>query len=73
MIDWLIESALTAGIEHIDVEMRSNNFAARSFYESLGFTHTHYIAGYYQTIEAAIRMRRSLRKPVARQTPGKIA
>lgn len=73
MIDWLVESALTAGIEHIDVEMRSNNFAARSFYESLGFVHTHYIAGYYQTIEAAIRMRRSLRAPVARQAPGRIA
>lgn len=60
MIDWLIESALTAGINHISVEMRANNFAARSFYESLGFRHSQYIAGYYQNIEAAIRMRRDL-------------
>lgn len=72
MIDWLIESALTAGIEHIDVEMRANNFAARSFYESLGFTHVQYIAGYYQTVEAAIRMRRSLRVTVAQQTPDRM-
>jgi ribosomal protein S18 acetylase RimI-like enzyme len=36
MIEWLIESALTAGIDHITVEMRANNFAARSFYEALG-------------------------------------
>lgn len=60
MIEWLIESALTAGIDHITVEMRANNFAARSFYEALGFRHSQYIAGYYQNIEAAIRMRRDL-------------
>jgi ribosomal protein S18 acetylase RimI-like enzyme len=60
MIEWLIESALTAGIDHITVEMRANNFAARSFYEALGFRHQQYIGGYYQNIEAAIRMRRDL-------------
>lgn len=60
MIEWLIESALTAGIDHVTVEMRANNFAARSFYETLGFRHNQYIAGYYQNIEAAIRMRRDL-------------
>jgi len=72
MIEWLIESALTAGIEHINVEMRANNFAACSFYETLGFEHIEYIAGYYQTVEAAIRMRRNLRTPVFRPAPGKI-
>jgi ribosomal-protein-alanine N-acetyltransferase len=60
MIEWLTESALTAGIDHLIVEMRANNFAARSFYEALGFSHSRYIAGYYQNIEAAIRMRRNL-------------
>lgn len=60
MVEWLIESALTAGIDHITVEMRANNFAARSFYEALGFRHQQYIGGYYQNIEAAIRMRRDL-------------
>lgn len=62
MIEWLTESALTAGIDHITVEMRANNFAACSFYEALGFRHSQYIAGYYQNIEAAIRMRRDLRQ-----------
>ncbi len=71
MIDWLLESALTAGIEHLDVEMRANNFAARSFYETLGFTKTHYIAGYYQTIEAAVRMRRSLHQRATSQASRK--
>lgn len=67
MIEWLIESALTAGIAHISVEMRANNFAARSFYEALGFRHQQYIGGYYQNIEAAIRMRRDLHPGVAVQ------
>jgi len=73
IVEWLTESALTAGIRHIDVEMRANNFAARSFYEALGFAHTHYIPGYFQTVEPAIRMRRDLCTPVTRPAPGKIA
>ncbi len=64
MVEWLTESALTAGIDHFTVEMRANNFAARSFYESLGFRRQQYIAGYYQNIEPAIRMQRDLRQQV---------
>ncbi len=72
MIEWLIESALTAGIDHITVEMRANNFAARSFYEALGFRHQQYIAGYYQNIEAAIRMRRDLHQNASLRESKKI-
>lgn len=64
MIEWIIESALTAGIAQIDVEMRSNNFAARSFYEALGFIPAGQVAGYYQNIETAVRMQRHLRSPI---------
>lgn len=60
LIDWLIESALTAGITHINVEMRANNFAARSFYEALGFSHNGEVRGYYQNIETAVRMQRRI-------------
>jgi ribosomal-protein-alanine N-acetyltransferase len=60
MVEWIIESALTAGITRIDVEMRSNNFAARSFYEALGFVVTGQLAGYYQNVETAVRMQRRL-------------
>lgn len=63
MIEWLMESALTAGMTQIDVEMRSNNFAARSFYEALGFVATGQVAGYYQNIETAVRMQRRLGLP----------
>ena len=65
MIEWIIESALTAGIVKIDVEMRSNNFAARSFYEALGFVATAQVAGYYQNVETAVRMQRRLGSYVA--------
>jgi len=65
MIEWLIESSLTAGIGSITVEMRANNFAARSFYEALGFRRSRYIAGYYQNVEPAIRMRCDLHQRAA--------
>jgi [ribosomal protein S18]-alanine N-acetyltransferase len=71
LIEWIIESALTAGIGHINVEMRANNFAARSFYETLGFRHTQYLAGYYQTIEGAIRMRCDLHQRTTPREPKK--
>ena len=60
MIEWIMESVLTAGITQLDVEMRSNNFAARSFYEALGFVRTGQVPGYYQNIETAVRMQRRL-------------
>ncbi len=65
MIDWLIESALTAGITQIKVEMRANNFAARSFYEALGFSHNGEVRGYYQNIETAVRMQRTIGRVTA--------
>lgn len=71
MIEWLTESALTAGIDHLVVEMRANNFAARSFYEALGFRHSRYIAGYYQNVEPAIRMRRDLQQYSTSKEPRK--
>jgi len=71
MIEWIVESALTAGIGRISVEMRANNFAARSFYEALGFAHVQYLAGYYQTVEGAIRMRRELHQSTTRREPRK--
>ncbi|MCW5575750.1 MAG: GNAT family N-acetyltransferase [Burkholderiales bacterium] len=71
MIEWLVESTLTAGIDHFTVEMRANNFAARSFYEALGFRQQQYIAGYYQNVEPAIRMRRDLQQQAAARESNK--
>jgi len=61
MFEWLLESALTAGIESMHLEMRVGNDAARRFYRALGFSETIVIPRYYGGSEAALRMIRVLR------------
>ena len=63
LIEWQIDSAATAGIASIHLELRVGNVAARTFYRALGFTDTVRIPGYYGGREAAIRMVRVLRAP----------
>jgi GNAT superfamily N-acetyltransferase len=63
MTQWLIESAATAGVASIHVELRVRNKAAYEFYRSIGFAETLRLAGYYRGRETAIRMMRMLRKP----------
>ena len=62
---WLEESALTAGITSIGLELRAGNKAGRRFYRSLGYHETTVVPGYYRGMEAAIRMARSLRPAFA--------
>lgn len=64
LVAWLEEAALTAGISSIKLELRTNNFAARCFYRSLGFGETNYIPGYYSGIETALRMTRDIRRAI---------
>lgn len=61
---WLEESALTAGIDTITLELRTNNFAARCFYHSLGYSEAAYIPGYYRGEETALRMSRDIRRVI---------
>ena len=61
MFEWLLESALTAGIESVHLELRASNEAARRFYRALGFSETITIPRYYGGNEAALRMIRMLR------------
>jgi [ribosomal protein S18]-alanine N-acetyltransferase len=63
MTRWLVESAVTAGIVSIHVELRAQNRAAYAFYRSLGFAETLRLPGYYRGREPAIRMLRLLRPP----------
>ena len=63
LIEWQLDSAATAGIASIHLELRVGNVAARTFYRALGFTDTVRIPGYYGGREAAIRMVRVLRAP----------
>ena len=64
MIAWLEEAALVAGITTINLELRVNNFAARTFYRVLGYKETSYIPGYYRGIETAVKMTRDIRRAI---------
>ncbi len=65
LVSWLEASALTAGIGDMHLELRSNNVAARYFYQSLGFAMTRSVPGYYRGEEAALRMRKTIGVPAA--------
>lgn len=64
MMDWLEEVALTAGITTIHLELRVNNFAARTFYRMLGYKEVSYIPGYYRGLETAVKMSRDIRRVI---------
>ncbi len=68
LVRWLEESALTAGTFTIGLELRAENHGARAFYAALGYRELLQIPGYYQGVEAAIRMQRDVRDP-ARAPP----
>ena len=61
MLQWLIASALTAGIASIHLELRETNLGARRFYLRQGFAETARIPGYYRGVETAVRMLREIR------------
>ncbi|MBI2296226.1 MAG: GNAT family N-acetyltransferase, partial [Betaproteobacteria bacterium] len=65
MMDWLEEVALTAGITTINLELRVNNFAARTFYRTLGYKEVSYLPGYYRGLETAVRMTRDIRRSIS--------
>ncbi len=67
MLDWVLDSARTAGIASVHLELRANNEAARRFYRAMGFYETVLVPGYYRSgegrKEGALRMLRVLRVP----------
>jgi ribosomal protein S18 acetylase RimI-like enzyme len=63
MVEWLVESALVAGMASVHLELRADNEAARRFYRALGFSETVLMPKYYDGREAAMRMIRMLRAP----------
>ncbi len=58
---WLKESALTAGIAIVKLELRATNVVAQQFYRSLGFEEAGWAVGYYRGQETALRMALHLR------------
>ena len=61
MLEWLTQSALTAGIASVHLELRETNLGARRFYLNQGFAETERIPGYYRGAETAVRMLREIR------------
>ena len=61
LVQWLEETALTAGAFTIGLELREGNEAARGLYRTLGYRELGQIPGYYQGLETAIRMMRDVR------------
>ena len=62
LMSWLTATAIEAGVFRINLELRTRNEAARTFYECLGFDQLGVVQGYYQGREAALRMSRRLAK-----------
>lgn len=61
LMSWLEETAFTAGTFIIGLELRVTNQAAYAFYSALGYKELGRVPGYYQGVEAAIRMARDVR------------
>ena len=61
MTQWLVETAATAGVASVHVELRAGNQAAYALYGVLEFAETQRVDGYYRGRETAIRMMRLLR------------
>ena len=54
MIRWLEKSCVTAGMQHVRLELRATNKQARAFYEDLGYRSLGRIPGYYDGSETAL-------------------
>jgi ribosomal-protein-alanine N-acetyltransferase len=61
LLEWLVESARSAGIASLHLELRAGNEAGKGFYRAMGFDETIVVPGYYRGREAAVRMIRVLR------------
>lgn len=60
ILRWLEDSALEAGTFEITLEVRADNHAGQAFYRALGYGPIGRIERYYQGVEDAIRLHRSL-------------
>lgn len=60
LMQWLEKSCRTAGIRQIRLEVRASNLGARRFYRQLGYRFIGQVGGYYDGLEAAVILARSL-------------
>ena len=69
LVEWLEQSAITAGTFTLCLEVRARNPVALLFYRELGFTETGRVPRYYSGREDALRLTKDLRHPQARSWP----
>jgi ribosomal-protein-alanine N-acetyltransferase len=60
LLEWLEKCAVVAGIFTVALEVRAGNQGAQLFYRRMGYRALVHLPGYYQGIEAALRMGRDL-------------
>ncbi len=60
LVRWIEESALTAGITAMQLEVRAANEGARRFYRCLGFSEVALMPFYYRGKEAGVRLSRGI-------------
>jgi [ribosomal protein S18]-alanine N-acetyltransferase len=71
LLEWLEKCAVVAGTFNIALEVRAGNEGAQLFYKSMGYRPLARLPGYYQGIEAALRMGRDLScRPLDRKIQG---
>lgn len=61
LLRWLHKSARVAGCEHVELQVRSDNYSARRFYQKFGYLEETLIPGYYDGKQAAYQMKLRLR------------
>ena len=60
LLEWLEKCAVVAGTFSVTLEVREGNEGAQLFYRCIGYRTLAHLPGYYQGIEAALRMGRDL-------------
>jgi [ribosomal protein S18]-alanine N-acetyltransferase len=60
LLEWLEKCAVVAGIFNVTLEVRAGNEGAQIFYKRMGYRALAHLPGYYQGVEAALRMGRDL-------------
>lgn len=60
LLEWLEKCAVVAGIFSVALEVRAANEGAQRFYQRMGYRTLVHLPGYYQGVEAALRMGRDL-------------
>ena len=60
LLEWLEKCAVVAGILTVALEVRAENEGAQLFYKRMGYRTLVHLPGYYQGVEAALRMGRNL-------------